>query len=142
MLGGAPTTAFAMGVVPCIFAGMKILFTWLASMGLAFAEASVVKVEEAEKLISEKVQVLDVRTEEEWNEGHIEGAVRVDYLEKGFAEKVAKAVDPKKPVLVYCRSGGRSGKTTKVLKKLGFVEVKDLDGGITAWEKAGKKVVK
>jgi phage shock protein E len=131
-----------MGSVQCIVAGMKILFTWLALMGFAFAEASVVKVEEAEKLISEKVQLVDVRTEEEWNEGHIDGAVRVDYLEKGFAEKVVKAVDPKKPVLIYCRSGGRSAKAAKVMEKLGFVEVKDLDGGITAWKKAGKKVVK
>ena len=111
-------------------------------MGLAFAEISEVKVEEAEKLIAEKIQLLDVRSEEEWNEGHIEGAVRVDVTEKGFAEKVVKAVDPKKPVLVYCRSGGRSGRASKVMAKLGFKEIRDLDGGITAWQKAGKKVVK
>ncbi|MGB6220376.1 rhodanese-like domain-containing protein [Haloferula sp.] len=121
---------------------MKIISTWLALMGFAFAEVSVVKVEEAEKLISEKIQLLDVRTEEEWNGGHIEGAIRVDYLEKGFAEKVVKALDPKKPVLVYCRSSGRSGKASKVMEKLGFAEIKDLKGGILAWEKAGKKVVK
>jgi rhodanese-related sulfurtransferase len=121
---------------------MKILLTWFALMGLGFADVSVVKIEEAEKLIAEKVQLLDVRTEEEWNEGHLEGAVRVDFTAKGFAEKVVKAVDPKKPVLIYCRSGGRSGRASKAMAKLGFVEIKDLDGGITAWQKAGKKVVK
>lgn len=121
---------------------MKIIFTWLALMGFAFAEVSVVKVEDAEKLIAEKIQLLDVRTEGEWNEGHIEGAVRVDFLEEGFAEKVVKAVDLKQPVLVYCRSGNRSGKASKVMEKLGFVEIKEIKGGITAWTKAGKKVVK
>jgi rhodanese-related sulfurtransferase len=55
---------------------------------------------------------------------------------------VVKVVDPKKPVLVYCRSGGRSAKAAKQMKDLGFVEISDLDGGITAWKKAGKKVVK
>lgn len=121
---------------------MKILFIWLALMGLAFSDVSKVKVEEAEKLIAEKIQLLDVRTEEEWEEGRIEGAVRVDFSEKGFEEKVVKAVDPKKPVLVYCRSSGRSGRASKLMEKLGFVEIKDLEGGIMAWKKAGKKVVK
>ena len=121
---------------------MKILFTWMALMGLAFADVSVVKVEEAEKLIAKKIQLLDLRTEEEWNEGHIDGAVRVDFLGKGFAEKVVKAADPNKPVLIYCRSGGRSGRASKVMEKLGFKEIRDIEGGITAWQKASKKVVK
>jgi rhodanese-related sulfurtransferase len=50
--------------------------------------------------------------------------------------------DPGKPVLVYCRSGGRSARASKQLEKLGYKVVYDLDGGITAWKKAGKKVVK
>ena len=120
----------------------KILWLWLAMSVAAFGETKKVDVAEAENLISEKVQLLDVRTEEEWNEGHLEGAVRVDYTQKGFTEKVVKAVDPKKPVLVYCRSGNRSGKASKAMEKLGFSEIRDLKGGITAWEKAGKKVVK
>lgn len=111
-------------------------------LGVLGAETEMVSVEVAEKLISEKIQLLDVRTEEEWSEGRIEGAVRVDYTEEGFAEKVVKAVDPKKPVLVYCRSSNRSGKASKVMQKLGFVEIKDMKGGVMAWQKAGKRVVK
>lgn len=121
---------------------MKILFAWFALMGLTFADVSKVTVREAEKLIAGKIQLIDVRTEEEWNEGHLEGAVRVGFLEKGFEEKVAKAVDSKKRVLIYCRSGNRSGKASKAMEKLGFTEIKDLKGGIIAWKKAGKKVVK
>jgi rhodanese-related sulfurtransferase len=121
---------------------MKILFVWLATALVVFGETKKVDVAGAEKLIADKVQILDVRTDSEWNEGHLEGAVRVDYLEPGFAENVVKAVDPKKPVLVYCRSGNRSGKASKAMQKLGFVEISDLKGGIAAWKKAGKKVVK
>lgn len=121
---------------------MKTFLTWIALIGCAFADVSKVKVEEAEKLIAGNVQILDVRTEKEWNDGHIEGAVRVDFLRNGFKGKVVKAVDPGKPVLVYCRSGNRSGKASKLMGKLGFKDVKDLKGGITAWKKAGKKVVK
>ncbi|MEP4077557.1 rhodanese-like domain-containing protein [Haloferula sp.] len=121
---------------------MKILFTWLALMGLAFGDVSKVTVEEAEKLVADKIQLVDVRTEEEWNEGHLEGAIRVDFMEKDFSEKVVEVVDIKKPVLIYCRSGGRSGKASKVMADLGFTVIKDLDGGILAWKKAKKKVVK
>ncbi|MEM1084294.1 MAG: rhodanese-like domain-containing protein [Verrucomicrobiota bacterium] len=118
------------------------ILAFLLVVSTVGAETSKVTIEEAEKLIEKKVQVLDVRTEEEWSAGHLEGAVRVDVLEDDFAEKVVEAVDPKKPVLVYCRSGGRSARAAKQLEKLGFVRISDLDGGITAWKGAGKKVVK
>ena len=113
----------------------------LMSLGMSMA-AEVVKVDEAEKLIDSKVQLLDVRTEEEWNEGHLEGAVRADVTEKDFETEVKKVTDPAKPVLVYCRSGGRSARAAKKLEELGYKVVYDLDGGITAWKKAKKKVVK
>lgn len=118
-----------------------LLMTVLGLAGVAMA-AEKVDVAEARKLIGEKVQVLDVRTLEEWNEGHLDGALRVDVSGKDFDEAAAKALDEGKPVLVYCRSGGRSAKATKRLEKLGCVTVYDLEGGIIAWTKAGGKVVK
>jgi len=100
-----------------------------------------VKVEQAEKQVAEGAQLLDVRTTEEWNEGHLQGAKLVTLSKEGFVEKVKTALDPKKPVLVYCKSGSRSAKAAKQLREAGFT-VYDLDGGITAWQKAGKPVVK
>jgi len=103
---------------------------------------AVVKVEQAGKQITAGTQILDVRTQEEWDAGHLKGAKRVELSEKGFVEKVKAGFDPKKPVLVYCRLGGRSEKAAKQLRDAGFKTVSDLDGGITAWQEAGKPVVK
>ena len=81
------------------------------------------------------------RTKEEWNEGHIKGATLVTVTEDGFLDKAKAALDPKKPVVVYCRSGKRSAMATEQLRAAGFT-VYDLDGGITAWIAAGKPVEK
>lgn len=104
--------------------------------------AEKVTVDEAEKLIEDGIPLLDVRTEKEWKEGHIKGATRVDFYGDEFADEVAKKFKKDQPVLVYCRSGGRSARAVKVLEELGFDPVKDLDGGIIAWKKEGKEVVK
>ena len=105
------------------------------------AVAAPVKVEQAEKHLASGAQLLDVRTKEEWDEGHLKGATLVTVTEEGFLAKAKAALDPKKAVVVYCRSGGRSATATEQLRTAGFT-VYDLDGGITAWKAAGKPVVK
>jgi rhodanese-related sulfurtransferase len=101
-----------------------------------------VKVEQAEKQIASGVQLLDVRTVDEWETGYLKGAKLVTFGEQGFVEKAKAAVDPKKPVLVYCRSGKRTIAAAKQLREAGFVSVSELAGGLIAWEKAGKPLVK
>lgn len=88
-----------------------------------------------------EVQVVDVRTAEEFAGGHLPKACMISWMGPGF-EARAKMLDPGKPVLVYCRSGRRSAAATTVLAKLGFADVRDLEGGILAWQKAGEPVVK
>lgn len=87
-----------------------------------------------QKIAEENVQLVDVRTESEWNEGIIEGALLIDFLQDDFATKVEE-LDKSKPIAVYCRSGGRSGKASKLLKDLGFNEIYDLKGGYLNWNK-------
>ncbi len=82
---------------------------------------------------SEDVQLVDVRTAEEFDAGHLKGAVNICVTCDGFATKMSK-IDKSKPVYVYCRSGHRSGNATKMLSKMGFQEVHDMDGGILAWQ--------
>jgi rhodanese-related sulfurtransferase len=123
-----------------------LLSALLLSLGPATAadpakKDAPVTIEQAEKHLAGGVQLLDVRTEEEWNQGHLKGAKRVTVTEDGFLDKAKATLDPKKPVLVYCRSGGRSAKAAKQLREAGYT-VHDLAGGITAWQKAGKPVVK
>jgi phage shock protein E len=85
--------------------------------------------------------LLDVRTEEEWNAGHLDGAVRIDRFADDF-EAELKKLDKSKPVLVYCAAGGRSSDAYDMLVSLGFKQVLDLDGGMRGWRKAGLPVVK
>jgi rhodanese-related sulfurtransferase len=105
------------------------------------AVAAPVKIEQAEKQLADGAQLLDVRTKEEWNEGHLKGATLVTVTEDGFLEKAKAALEPKKGVVVYCRSGKRSAMAAEQLRAAGFT-VYDLDGGITAWQAAGKPVAK
>lgn len=81
------------------------------------------------------VQLIDVRTEDEFNGGHIENAKNIDWNGNDFDAQLT-SLDKTKPVLVYCLSGGRSKKAAAKLKELGFKEVIELDGGYLAWSKA------
>lgn len=87
-----------------------------------------------ELLSAEGAQVIDVRTPGEVAQGAIEGATNFDFYEADFKDRMA-GLDKEKPVLVYCKSGGRSGKTATMLKEMGFKEVYDLEGGYSNWPK-------
>lgn len=101
-----------------------------------------VDVEAFDKLRADPAnQILDVRTEEEFEAGHISGAVNIDFTEPDFEQKVA-LLDKSKPYLVYCAVGGRSAKASKKMEAAGFVTVYDLSTGFTSWEAAGKPVEK
>ncbi|MES2922893.1 MAG: rhodanese-like domain-containing protein [Verrucomicrobiota bacterium] len=101
-----------------------------------------IKVGQAAERIAAGAQLLDVRTKEEWDEGHLKGAKLVTLSEEGFADKAKAVLDPKKPVVVYCGSGTRSATAAKLLRNGGFTTVFDMAGGIYIWEKEGKPVVK
>lgn len=101
-----------------------------------------IKVEQAAEKIAAGDQLLDVRTKEEWDEGHLKGAKLVTLSEEGYADKAKAVLDPKKPVVVYCRSGNRSATAAKLLRDAGFTTVYDMAGGIFAWQRSGKPVVK
>ena len=85
--------------------------------------------------------VLDVRTKEEYREGHIPGSVMIDFNADDFEQQVAK-LDKNKTYLVHCAVGGRSARACKKMEKLGFTKLYNLEGGMGAWEKAGKPVEK
>ncbi|MCK6608304.1 MAG: rhodanese-like domain-containing protein [Flavobacterium sp.] len=87
------------------------------------------------------VQLVDVRTPEEFAEGHLENAINIDVTADDFDAKVAN-LDKEKPVMVYCKSGGRSAKASARLKELGFKTITDLEGGITNWKSEEKPTVK
>ncbi len=97
---------------------------------------------QAEKLIANKsVVVLDVRTPEEFKQGHIAGAKNIDFQAPDFETRV-DSLDKSKSYLVHCASGGRSTRCLPLLKKHEFQSVYHLDGGMKAWEKEGLPVEK
>ena len=112
-----------------------------AADGLATVEA--VGVEEFDKLRADKKNVvLDVRTAKEFATGHMAGAVNIDWNGPDF-EKQAAALDKSKTYLVHCAAGGRSAKACALMNsKLKFPSCYNLEGGMRAWEKAGKPVEK
>lgn len=95
----------------------------------------------ADLVSNNEVLVLDVRTPEEFADGHLAGAVNVDYKSEGFEAGLA-ALDSGSTVLVYCRSGNRSTRSLPALEKMGFERVFHLDGGFNAWKEAGQSIEK
>ncbi len=80
--------------------------------------------------------ILDVRTPEEYESGHIPGARLVNFNSPDFAAQVEKL--PKNDsYLLYCRSGKRSAKAAALLREKGFSDVADMKGGIEAWKEEG-----
>lgn len=94
----------------------------------------------AEKMQEEGVIVIDVRTEDEFQEGHLEGAMQHDYYETASFKAFLEGLDKSKTYMIYCRSGGRSGTTLDMMAQMGFGKVYNLDGGITAWKAANLPV--
>lgn len=86
-----------------------------------------------------EVIVLDVRTPEEFGQGHIAGALNIDVTAPGFKDEVAK-LDKGKRYLVHCRSGARSTQSLAVFKDLGFSEIHHMNGGFNEWAGAGQPV--
>lgn len=102
-----------------------------------------VSVEEFAQFITQPdVQILDVRTPEEFEAGHIQGAVMIDYRTDpdGFLAKAETQLQKDKPVALYCRSGKRSHAAAELMLKNGFKRIVELDGGIIAWQEAEMRI--
>ncbi len=80
---------------------------------------------------------IDVRSDKEWNSGHLDGAVHIPHTE--ITEKIVSLTDDKNaPIKLYCRSGGRAGMAKKELEKMGYKNVTNV-GGLKDAEEAAKK---
>ena len=97
-----------------------------------------VPVSEFAELISDTtVQLVDVRTPQEYAAGNIAGSVNIDVKGDDFAGEALKKLDKKRVVAVYCRSGRRSKKAAGILASEGF-KVVELDTGYIGWVESGR----
>lgn len=98
--------------------------------------------EQAQKLITDgKVAILDLRTPEEYQGGRLAHATNIDFMAPDFEQRLGP-LNRDQCYLIHCASGGRSTRALRVFEKLGFKSVVHLDGGMGAWESAGKPVEK
>lgn len=92
------------------------------------------------KIAIQGVQLVDIRTPQEFELGYIEGAENIDFYNPEFVKLISK-LDKEKPLAIYCKSGGRTKDAMKVLAKEGFKIIYALGGGLLAWEKDGYLLV-
>ncbi|MBQ2023886.1 MAG: rhodanese-like domain-containing protein [Alistipes sp.] len=93
-----------------------------------------VSVGEFAKVIADnQVQLIDTRTEAEFNEGHIPGAINIDVNESDFESKVGQKVDKNRPIALYCRGGRRSKIAAERIVALGYDDITELNTGFLSW---------
>ena len=126
----------------------KIVGNWFSDVsGMTYAKWNYGKtwqntdVQGFSELVADtNVVVLDVRTVDEFNDGHIKGAILIDQKQSDFIEKAKATLPIDKKIAIYCRSGRRSANAAGRLADIGYKCV-NLKGGIIAWKDAGKPVV-
>ncbi|AUS06037.1 rhodanese-like domain-containing protein [Pseudotamlana carrageenivorans] len=82
------------------------------------------------------VQLIDVRTPEEFDKGHLEHAINIDFKSDNFLNNIEK-LNSDKPVYIYCRTGKRSTKSVPYFKKAGFKTIYNLKHGFLGWKSSG-----
>jgi len=121
-----------------------ILFFVIIIFSCSNSEVEVNKIT-SEKLISllktQDIQLIDVRMLGEYNVGHIEGALNIDFYKSSFVDSVNE-LDKSKLTVVYCKSGNRSNKSALIMDSLGFIEIYDFNKGMNGWLKTENSIVR
>ncbi len=135
--------SIALGAV--LLGSGALFFTAPSEVQMSDAESKTLQTIAAPAFLAEHKKdmgavVLDVRTPEEFAEGHLRSAVLMDFYAPDFKDSIAQ-LDKGKSYYVYCRSGNRSGKTLAMMRELGFTHVLDAAGGIGELQMAGAEMV-
>lgn len=115
---------------------LSLFFFFTACKDIGTAQAiEVISPQEVRDAVSNNQarQLVDVRTLEEFNEGHLKTAQNICVTDDDFTENISK-LDKDQPIYLYCRSGKRSARAAQIVKDLGFKEIYDMDGGYLNWE--------
>ena len=88
-----------------------------------------------EDVIGKDVQFIDVRTADEYQNGHIDDADNIDYYNSENFKIEIEKYNKKEPIYIYCKSGGRSKSASKLLDKMGFTTIFNYSGGWNEWSK-------
>jgi rhodanese-related sulfurtransferase len=115
-----------------------LLLLGLPALASAGAKATDVTVEQAHDLLKARAGkadfvVLDVRTPEEFAQGHLQGAANLNIASPDFVGRLEK-LDRTKSYLVYCRTGNRSAHAVRAMQQLGFATIHHMSAGIVGWQ--------
>lgn len=111
--------------------GVALVMMTACSNGKGYTSVSV---DEFAKVIADnQVQLIDTRTEAEFNEGHIPGAINIDVNESDFEAKVGQKIDKTRPIALYCRGGRRSKIAAERIVALGYDDITELNTGFLSW---------
>jgi rhodanese-related sulfurtransferase len=117
----------------CTFLSIALLSTFLSCTAQENPSLQQIHAAELPSLLSDSsIVILDVRTDNEFNEGHVKNALHADVLQDNFEDKAATLLpDKNKPVYVYCRSGSRSLNASDKLISMGYTQVINVQEGIS-----------
>jgi len=87
----------------------------------------------ANAILGKNVQLIDVRTSNEFNEGHIKNAINIDFFNVTNFKNSFNKLNKEQAIYIYCRSGARSQKAARKLVDMGFTKIYDLKGGYSRW---------
>lgn len=119
---------------------LLITMSLLSFFGMRAADFQSVDVKKfAEVLQQENTFLLDVRTDNEFAEGHLKGSICIDVMQADFLEKAEKQLPKDKTIALYCRSGRRSKKAAEQLSNAGY-KVVELNTGFLGWQSSGMPV--
>lgn len=120
----------------------RIYLALILLMSFDALSAELWSVAQLQKAISKsghKPVLLDVRTQSEYNDGHIQDAINIPH-DQILKEPQLVSAYKDSQMVVFCRSGVRAGKVIEMLEGLGFKEIIDIDGDMLAWNEAGHSV--
>ena len=116
-----------------------LLFTVFSLIGCSTAQQkdAISTVELKELLAKDQIQLVDVRTPQEYEAGFIKPAKLVNYFSADFVSQITKNYSKEKPLYLYCRTGNRSGQAAVLLKREGFKAI-NVIGGYNQWKNENK----
>ncbi|MBF4983190.1 rhodanese-like domain-containing protein [Nonlabens mediterrranea] len=121
-----------------------LIITLSITQSCVEAQAGTVEIvssDEAAAIIkTQSAQLVDVRSKDQFDAGHISGAINIPVDSENLNEIIA-GLNDKEPVLVYCNGGRESAQCAKILEDKGFTKIFDLDGGLSKWTTSGREVV-
>ena len=106
---------------------------------LSSPETNIISESDFIELKDSEYILIDVRTQDEFDSGHINSAINLDFYSNTFKNDIL-SLSKNETIVLYCRTNNRSSKTANILKENGFKEISVLEGGITEWVKNGNDI--